>query len=368
MHICQITSMHNWDDARIFKRTCMHLSHQGHQVSYIATSNKKEQIEGIDFYPIKPREGWRRRLFGSRQAYKIASHLNADFYHFHDPDLIPWMFFLRLKGKKVIYDIHENFYEKFHHFSFPIKQILILFYSIYELPLRAFTGVVAVSESLRQLYIKRTHQSIVVMNVPPKSALPNPSNIEKAKTPLIYISGQQTAKRNCTQMVEALPIIKASIPNVKLQLVGKFVPESYKETLVNIAKDLGVENSLILEGMIPWEENFKRTAKATLGVVFYEDNPNNRVGIPNRIFEYMACGLPILAENFPELKRIVNNANCGLLVDSSKPDEIANAAIKLLSDQEKSLVMGSNGREATRTQYNFEVEIKKLQNFYHQLS
>lgn len=353
--------MHGWDDARIFKRTCQHLAKEGTQVSYIATAlDPNKSFPNISFYPLKERSGWKRRVFSSLQAFRIASKLKADIYHFHDPDLIPWMFLLRLQGKKVIYDIHENFYEKFYTFPFPIKQLLSFLYRIYELPLRSFSSVVTVSESLRQMYVDRTRRSIVVMNVPPRSALPNITSSEKSMAPLIYISGQQSEKRNCTQMVEALPEIKEAFPEVKLQLVGRFAPESYEQTLIEKAKDLGVRENLIIEGMLPWEENFKRTAKATLGCVFYEDNPNNRVGIPNRLFEYMACGIPILAEDFIELQSIVNDTHCGLLVDSSRSSEISKAVLRLLADQEKGLKMGENGRKAVTGRYNFEEELKKL--------
>ena len=360
--------MHNWDDARIFKRTCHHLSKHVTKVSYIATAiDSVHKASNLSLYSIKKRKGWKRRFFGSFQAFRIALKLNADIYHFHDPDLILWMFLLKLKGKNIVYDIHENFYEKFHSFPFPINKIVSFLYQLYELPLRSFSGLVAVSESLRQLYVKKNSRSIVVMNVPPKGALPNINSSEKSNSPLIYISGQHSQKRNCTQVVEALPEIKEVFPNVRLQLVGRFVPESYEKMLIKKATSLGVNENLVTEGMLPWEENFKRTAKATLGCVFYADNPNNRVGIPNRLFEYMACGIPILAEDFIELRRIINDAQCGLLVDSSIPSEIAKVVIKLLKEQEMGWEMGERGRKAVTEKYNFEKELKKLILFYKEI-
>ncbi len=359
--------MHKWDDARIFKRSCQFLVKLGLKVSYVATSEVPQKLKGLDFYPLKPRRGLRRRLISSYKAYVIASKINADIYHFHDPDLIPWMFLLRLQKKKVIYDIHENFHEKFYHYSSPANQFLGFLYGVYELPIRVFSGIITVSESLRQLYAKKAKRSCVVMNVPPKSALPSIKSSEKSTVPLIYISGQQSKKRNCTEMVEALPQIKKTYPNVKLMLVGRFVPELYEQELIEKAKALGVEKNLVIEGMLPWEENFTRTAKATLGCVFYEDNPNNRVGVPNRLFEYMACGVPILAENFIELQRITNDAQCGLLVDSSKPVEIANAALEMLSNQDRAMNMGQKGKEAVFQKYNFEEEVKKMLNFYEEI-
>ena len=368
MHICQITSMHNWDDVRIFKRTCLHLTKQENKVSYIAADiNLDQKIPNLYYYPINRRKGWKRRVFSSFQAYRIASKINADIYHFHDPDLIPWMYLLHRKGKKIIYDIHENFYEKFYTYPPLICKLLSLVYRTYELPLRSFSGLVTVSRSLRKLYIKKNSRCIVVMNVPPKKSIPKINSFNKPDYPVIYISGQHSTKRNCIQMVEALPEIKKIFPGVKLQLVGRFVPESFEKTLLKKATSLCVNDNLILEGMLPWEENLQRTTKATLGCVFYKDNPNNRVGIPNRLFEYMACGIPIIAEDFIELRRIINNSKCGYLVNSSNPTEIANVIIKLLHNPVKGMKMGARGRKAVMEKYNFEYELKKLITFYQRI-
>lgn len=365
MRICQITSMHKWDDARIYQRACKHLAASSVQVDYIATQAEDENIPYLNVYPLKLRTGWRRRWFSSLEAYNKARKIPADIYHFHDPDLMPWMFLLSLQGKKVIYDIHENFYEKFHKLPIPFKWFFNFLYSVYELPIRNFAGIVSISDSLLAKYKKKSKQRLVVMNVTPKKVFDAIETQERSFDDfVIYVSGQQSEKRNVTQLVEALPAITKAYPNTVLKLVGRYVPLDYDNFLRKKAKELNVEQHLELEGMLPWEENFKRTAKATLGCVFYEDNPNNRVGIPNRIFEYMACGIPILAENFTELRKIVNHTQCGLLVNSSNPEEIAFKCIELLSDKDRIVEMGKRGRIAALQQYNFDNELSKLIDFY----
>ena len=133
------------------------------------------------------------------------------------------------------------------------------------------------------------------------------------------------------------------------------------------AQELGVENNIELLGMLPWTDNFQRTAQAHIGCVFCEDNLNNRVTIPNRLFEYMFCGLAILGHGFPEVRRIVEDTGCGVLVDSSSPESIAKGVLQLLIDPQKMYEMGKRGQEAIFTKYNFKQELERLIKFYNEI-
>ena len=83
--------------------------------------------------------------------------------------------------------------------------------------------------------------------------------------------------------VEALPAIVKEVPNVKMKFVGRFQPPGYEQELINKAAELGVAENFETEGMLPWLENFKRISTAHVGCVFYNDNLNNRVTLPNRL-------------------------------------------------------------------------------------
>jgi len=78
----------------------------------------------------------------------------------------------------------------------------------------------------------------------------------------------------------------------------------------------------------------------------------------------MYCGLPILAEDFVEERRIIEETRCGILVDSSSPASIADAVIRLLRDYKTAKEMGQNGREAVLKKYNFESHLPKIIHFY----
>mgnify|MGYP005990284235 CR=1 FL=1 len=144
---------------------------------------------------------------------------------------------------------------------------------------------------------------------------------------------------------------------------GKYLG-TIKEELSIQAENDGTFKYLDLQNMLPWEENFQRIARSSCGCVFYEDNSNNRVGIPNRIFEYMYCGLPILVSDFPELRNIVEKYKCGLVVNSEKPEEIAKAINKIFENPIEASKMGERGKRAIEQDLGYHVDLKKLEKLY----
>ena len=85
---------------------------------------------------------------------------------------------------------------------------------------------------------------------------------------------------------------------------------------------------------------------------------------PVKMFEYMGNSLPVIASNFPGIARIINKETCGLLVDPTNTEEIAESIVYLLEHSVEAEKMGDNGRKAILGKYNWENEEKKLLNVY----
>jgi len=100
------------------------------------------------------------------------------------------------------------------------------------------------------------------------------------------------------------------------------------------------------------------------GLVLYHPVPNHTDAQPNKLFEYMSAGIPVISSNFPLWKEIVEGHQCGICVDPLKPDEIAKAIQWILDNPEKAKKMGENGRRAVEEKYNHTVEEKKLLTLY----
>ena len=370
MKVCHITSMHDWDDDRIYQRACLGLARESIKVFLIATKpNILPTDSPIHFKWIKARSGIKRRWYSSKDCVAKAIALQADIYHFHDPDLLPHILRIkqRLPKAKIIYDIHENYAGRFKNWGLPV--FLGKFFRAYEKHIISkLDGFTVVSESMLDLFKGSKTLSIIIRNSTDINRLSDVKikKIKKNKVFTIYTSGTNSSSRNCLETVKSLKYI--NLPDIKFNMlfVGKYA-KGIKNDMLDQAKLDKTSHLLNLEGMLPWEENFKRTAKAYCGCVFYQDNANNRVGIPNRLFEYMYCGIPVVASDFPELRRIIEETKCGIIVDSEDPKSIAEGFMYLLTNQDEANEMGKRGKIAIENTYGYHIDLKNTINFYRKL-
>jgi len=111
--ICHLTSAHSRYDTRIFYKECSSLANAGYEVTLLVAENQGSQSEiknGVLVIPVKfePKNRFDRILNSPKVMLKKALEVNADIYHFHDPELLQIALKLKRKGKKVIFDSHED--------------------------------------------------------------------------------------------------------------------------------------------------------------------------------------------------------------------------------------------------------------------
>ncbi len=360
--------MHAWNDDRIFERAAWGLSQEGHDVTLIAPAESDLEVDGVKVKAIPIRSRIGKHIISPFEAFWKMKMINADIYHFFNPNMMWLMRRWAKKGKKVFIDIHENYEARVAALPLPafVKPQLIKSYRFVENTLcNQFKGITVVTNSMKRKVESSLVPVLVVDNVPFLERL---REIELAKKkeehPVIITSGTHSKERNCMEAVEALPIIAASIPNVEMKFVGRFQPAEYEQDLHNRARELGVSKNFTTEGMLPWKENFSRISKAHIGCVFYNDNLNNRVTLPNRLYEYMYCNMAVLGEDFPEVKNVLDTSKAGLSVKSRSPEDIAQKSLKLLRDESLLRNCMSNARRAVEKKYNFETTLKELIKFY----
>ena len=129
-------------------------------------------------------------------------------------------------------------------------------------------------------------------------------------------------------------------------------------------KKLGVEANVEFIAWVPYDEKEKLSSQASMGVITYLPYSNNTSCLPNKLFDYMLVGLPVIASNFPLYREVVEGSHCGLIVDPSKPQEIARAMEYLIEHPDEARRMGENGRRAVLEKYNWETESKELLRIY----
>src|SRR5699024_10901169 len=110
--VVHITTVHHPYDPRIFHKECLSLHNHGYDVTLIAQVDSSAEIpeQPIKHMPVKKyKNRLSRMIFGPLNVFKKAKKLQADVYHFHDPELLPMGWLLKKKNNVVIYDIHEDY-------------------------------------------------------------------------------------------------------------------------------------------------------------------------------------------------------------------------------------------------------------------
>lgn len=369
LRICFVTSMHDWNDDRIFERAAVGLASLGHQVTFVAPAGNDMESEGVFIKAITKRTRIQKHLFGPGEAFRQMKKIEADIYHFYNPNMMWKMRGWAKKGHAVFIDIHENYEARVDALPLPAwfrKKAVICYRSLENWFCSSYNGITVVTETMAQKLSSSGTPVLVVDNVPYLKRLEQvqPAEIKDIR-PTIITSGSHSDARNCMKAVEALPFIVKEVPGVMMKFVGRFQPPEYEKALIQKANELGVSGNFETEGMLPWLENFKRISKAHIGCVFYNDNLNNRVTLPNRLYEYMYVGLAVLGEDFPEVRNVLNKNNCGEVVNSQDPKDIAEKAIRLLKNPAQLNEYTKNARKAILLNHNFENALKALETFYY---
>ena len=103
---------------------------------------------------------------------------------------------------------------------------------------------------------------------------------------------------------------------------------------------------------------------ARAGIMIYQPADNAVDARPNKLFEYMAAGLPAIASDFPWWRQIIDSVQCGICVDPTDPAAVRNACQYLLDHPKEGWQMGKNGHQAVMEKWNWSVEEKKLLSLY----
>lgn len=365
--VCILTTVHPPFDTRIFHKEAKTLARAGYEVILIVQHNKKEVVDGIKIIPLpKPRNRF-VRIFGlTWRTFFIALRQRADVYHFHDPELLPVGVLLKLLTRaKVIYDVHEDVPEqiltKYWIPAFLRRLMAIAFNVVEKLLARAMDAVVVATEGIAEKF--QGGNPTIIHNYPDLRMLPSASSVprEEKEKVLVYV-GAISRIRGALEMIQALELLD-HIDGLRLDLIGKFDPPELEQELQAMA---GYRRVRFL-GWMPWHSAWEISRRGYAGLVLFLPAPNHDKALPNKLFEYMAVGLPVVASNFPLWREIVEGNDCGICVDPLDPKAIADAIEYLITHPEKARKMGENGRWAVEEKYNWKIEGQKLLRLYEEL-
>jgi glycosyltransferase involved in cell wall biosynthesis len=365
--ICVLTTVHHAYDGRIYHKQCKSLKKAGYDVTLLAPKPDKQiKEDGIELIPIeKPRKEWKRFLHAF-SVFKLAKKTKADLYHFHDPELLPVGVLLRLFTRKpVIFDVHEHYPNAIMSKKYLKKSlknpIRIAYECIEKLSLPILSGVIYTTDEVGERYQK--YNSCKIENYPLPEMFTLTKKTMKNKDYLLYLGGI-TAIRGIEELIEGFAHVSKQNTQTKLIFVGSFESASFEQKIYQKIKELQLEDRIEFKGKVPYEQIAGYLANASIGIIPYLPVPNHLVCLPNKLFEYMAAGVAVIASDFPHYRKVVESSRSGLLVNPEQPQSISKAMLTLLEDPELTTDMGDNGKNAFAKTYNWHSEEKKLLAFY----
>lgn len=360
--VVHLTSAHPRDDTRIFVKQCRSLAANGYRVSLVVADGEgNEGKEGVDIVDVGRLSGRvNRMLKTTRRVFREAVKLDGSIYHLHDPELIPIGLSLKRRGKKVIFDSHEDVSTQLlskPYLGALTRRALSRGFSAYERhACRRFDGIVAATAFIRDKFLGINPTTIDVNNFPLIGELDSIVPWSMKRKEVCYI-GTIGGIRGIKEMVRACEYLRSP---ARLVLAGRFY-ESEVEAEVKTYKGWERVDEL---GHLDRRGVRDVLAGAVAGLVTLHPTLHYLDAWPVKMFEYMAAGLPVIASNFPLWREILEGNDCGICVDPFDPHAIADAVDCLVGDPKRSSHMGQNGREAVLRKYNWATEERKLLKLY----
>lgn len=287
----------------------------------------------------------------------------------NDLDTLPANYFASFfKRCNIVYDSHEYFTGVPELENRPIVKGVWKFFERLIFP--KLNTIITVNDSIAALYQKEYGKKLhVIRNVPmtlkkslrgiSKQELRTQLKLPQEKKLIILQGAGINVERGAEEALEAM----CFVDDVVLIILGG---GDVMNVLQNLVNKYRLEEKVMFVQRMPYEKMMQYTMACDLGLSFDKNtNLNYRFSLPNKIFDYIQAGLPILASRLPEVEKIIAGYDIGGLIDSHDPEHIAGKIISILNDKE-SLARWQKNVQLASAELNWEEEVKKFPDIIHE--
>jgi glycosyltransferase involved in cell wall biosynthesis len=358
-----LTSVHPIGDNRIFYRECKGLADVGHDVAIIVGHHSTGSVAGVTVIGVGvPHNRVDRATRLVWKVFRAARRERAEIYHFHDPELIWAGLLLKLLGHRVVYDVHED----------APKQIMNKYWipwwakwalatgtkTMERLAGVAFDGIVAATPSIAERF--PPGKTVVVQNFPRLAAARARDDVPDfhQRPHAFAYTGGLVADQGVRQIAASAALLPSDLGDAIV--AGSFDDDALER---EVRASEGWKRIRYLGWVTP-DEVLDAICSARCGLVIDHPISNYLESYSTKMFEYMACGVPVVCSDFPFWQRLIAEADCGVTVDPMDPQAVVKVVEALCRHPEEARRLGENGRRAILEHCNWETEFAKLEELY----
>lgn len=311
-------------------------------------------------------------IFWSIHIKKFITKNRIEVLHVHDL----WMLNSAYKANKefnlpVISDLHENYVHALNHYNFAntFPGNLLISKKRWERSEAEWTNkadhIITVIEEAVERYktlgIAEDKISVVANYVNLDSFLSSPIdenivNRFKNNFTATYVGGFDI-HRGLESTLKAVPQIVEEISEFKLILIG--TGSNYK-SLVQLSKELNIENYVSFEGWQPHEKLSSYIKASDICIIPHLKTMHTDNTIPHKLFQYMIFEKPVISSNCNPLVRIIDETEAGVIFQSNNENDFATKTIALYKRPDLRNEMGTKGKNAVLEKYNWDKASKNL--------
>ncbi|WP_122088164.1 glycosyltransferase family 4 protein [Halalkalicoccus subterraneus] len=370
--VCILTTVHPTSDQRIFRKQARALVDGGFDVSAVAHHDGDERRDGVEIRSLGEVDTRFDRWRHVYDAYRTAARLDADVYHFHDPELLlVGALLARRTDGKVIYDAHEYYPDAIYMrewIPMPIRWPLSRAFPYVESAFaRELDAIITADEPTAEAFRRRGHERVVtIRNFPRIESISVEPSVERDHDQLLAYVGQLSPERGLFRMLRLVAQLRETTnEDVGLWLLGEFKNDETERRAHDLIAEHDLEASVRLFGRVEYEAVVSVLAATDVGLALI-DTERCRRNVPTKLFEYMLAGLPVVATSGRSIRRYLDES-LGAFVPEDDTETQASVVAELLADEARMKRMGKRAAETVRTDYAWEREADRLLDLYEKL-
>jgi len=365
---------HKWELAR-------KLSKMGHEVHVMTYEGTK--VEGAVTHTMKTREKYGFEFFFKLihllSILRVIIVCNPDIIYTRNVSFaLLGLLIKRIKKAKLVLELNGLFSEDWKSgkkIYGGVKKLYVDVKNVVWSYLEFFVAkkadaVIAVAQGIKDILIQRGGDRNKIFVIPnganidmfrqinDSAAINELRNHHGIKNDyIVAFIGNLAPHHGIEYLINSAPIVLNVLPNTKFLIVGD---GAIKKELINLSERIGVSDEIIFTGRVSYEIVPLYINMADVCVAPFIRARNERIGLsPLKIYEYLACGKPVVASDIKGIGDLLRTSNAGIAVTPEDPVELANAIIKLLKDEELRKQMGKNGRKVAVNNYSWDHTAKK---------